>query len=111
MLNRVYIGKSSKMWKIGETTTSIARRQANIRQYYASDKDFIITTYVEFDAPQCIRKAAESHAKFAELDGYTLIGNDHFKKQGKYKDFETKTLNYITEFLNSMNINYKVVRK
>ena len=111
MINRVYIGKSSKMWKIGETMTTVARRQANIRRYYASDKDFIIMTYVEFDAPQCIRKAAESHAKFIELDGYTLIGNDHFKKQGRYKDFENKDLNHITEFLNSMNINNKVVRK
>lgn len=111
MINKVYIGKSSKMWKIGETISAISKRQYGIRQYYAGDEDFTITTYVKFDAPQCIRKAAESHARLVELDGYTLIGNDHFKKQGKYKDFENKALNYITEFLNSMNIDYKVVRK
>ena len=82
-----------------------------IRQYYKQDRDFTIVSYVEFIAPKCIADLAESYARCVQLDGYELYGKDHFKKQGRYKDFESKALNYITEFLNSKNIDYKVVRK
>lgn len=108
---KIYIGKSSKLWKIGQTTIAISQRQATIRQYYKQDKDFTIRTYVEFIAPKCIIDLAESYARCVQLDGYELYGKDHFKKRGKYSDFENKALDYITEFLNSKNINYKVVRK
>ena len=108
---KIYIGKSSKLWKIGQTAGSIAQRQANIRQYYKQDRDFTIVSYVEFIAPKCIADLAESYARCVQVDGYELYGKDHFKKQGKYKDFENKALNYITEFLNSKNIDYRVVRK
>ena len=108
---KIYIGKSSKLWKIGQTTGAISQRQANIRQYYEQDKDFTIITYIKFSAPKCIADLAESYARCVQLDGYELYGKDHFKKRGKYNDFENKALNYITEFLNSKNIDYKVVRK
>ena len=109
-VSKIYCCGSSKGFKIGQTAQKyMCQRLQTIRQY---EKDVELYAYVEFTGSKALREFVESSVRlYMQGKGYQVQGNDHFIRKGKSTTFKRHYMDIVTNTLNALEINYKVVNK
>ena len=107
---KIYVSGNTHIYKIGQTSQHyVSDRIKVIRQ---TDKDIKLYAYVEFPGSKPLAEYIEATLRLHLYNkGYTIIGNDHIQKKNSIKVFKKTCLDIITETLNGLNVNYKVVVK
>jgi hypothetical protein len=108
--SKVYCCGSSKGFKIGQTGQRyMCQRLQTIRQY---EKDVELYAYVEFIGSKALREFIESSVRlYMQGKGYQLQGNDHFIRKGRASTFKRHYMDIVTNTLNALEIDYKVINK
>lgn len=108
--SKVYCCGSSRGYKIGQTAQRyMCQRLQTIRQ---SERDVELYAYIEFTGSKALREYIESALRlYMQGKGYRLQGNDHFTRKGKAKTFINHYIDIVTNTLNALEIDYKVVHR
>ena len=107
-ISKIYFTSSKKYFKIGQT----AQRYMcdRIKTLRIKENDIQCLGYIEFTGSKALRDFIESALRlYIENQGYALVGNDHFIKKGKTTTFKKHCVNIVTNTLNSLEIDYKIV--
>lgn len=108
--SKIYFTSSEKYFKIGQTAQRyMCDRMKTLR---LKENDIKCLGYVEFTGSKALRDFVESALRlYIENQDYILVGNDHFVKKGKETIFKKHCINIVTDTLNSLEIDYKIVNK
>lgn len=109
-VSKIYCCGSSQGYKIGQTAQKyMSQRLQTIRQ---KEKDVKLYAYVEFEGTKALREFVESSVRlYIQGKGYQLQGNDHFIRKGKASTFKRHYMDIVTNTLNALEIDYKVINK
>ena len=109
-VSKIYCCGSSQGYKIGQTAQRyMSQRLQTIRQ---KEKDVKLYAYVEFEGTKALREFVESSVRlYIQGKGYQLKGNDHFVRKGRANTFKRHYMDIVTNTLNALEIDYKVINK
>lgn len=109
-IGKIYCCGSHKAFKIGQTAQRyMCQRLQTLRK---TEKDIELYAYVEFTGSKALREFVESSVRlYMQGKGYQLQGNDHFIRKGSKQQFKQHYMDIVTNTLNALEIDYKVVNK